>query len=504
MKNFKKKFRKFFIEILNELSRHAKNKLVEFSVLNGLMIAFQFFYILLRKSYLNPLIPLWYTRNWGDYQLASAKYIYVFPIISILILASGLFLIAFLNKYFVRYISEVITAITTFCIFFLTFQMLRIFNIATIPFEPFINPTYIKLLPYFLFSLFVAYFFLPNFISTMRNFGILTIPGVHAHPSMILRGPSARGGGVYFTILFIILSIIFIGFSKEFLGLYISLILMGILSYVDDYQNTHPNSSFKIIENPFLRLLLLTSVVSIPVMSGIRFDVVMNPLQSFYNGQFINFSTFQILPYLVTILWIVWFINVLSWSNGVDGQFSGIVGIAFILVALLSLRFRELTLYHRQIAILAILGAGISFGMVYQMWHPSKIMWGFGAMSAGLVLAVLSFMSQSKIITSILIILIPFMDALVTLVRRILQGKNPLKGDRGHLHHILIAKGWKPSKIALFYWFTTALFGLIGFYTADKFTIQIGLLIAGLAAFFIILLNLKFIKTKDENSLFRK
>lgn len=504
MKNFKKKFRKILIEIITELSRHAKNRLVEFSVLNGLIIAFQFVYILFRKSYLNPLIPLWYTRNWGDYQLAAYKYIYVFPIISLVILIIGLLLIAFLNKYFVRYITEVITAITTFCTFFLTYQMLRIFSISTIPFEPFINPTYIKLLPYFLFSIFVAYFFFPNFINIMKNLGILTIPGVHSHPSMILRGPSARGGGIYFTILFLILSIFTVGFTKEFFGLYLALVLMGVLSYVDDYQNTHPNSSFKIIENPLLRLILLTSVVTIPVVSGIRFEIIINPLQSFYNGKFINFANFEFISYFVTVLWIVWFINVLSWSNGVDGQFSGIVGIAFILVALLSLRFKELTLYHKQIAILATLGAGISFGMVYQMWNPSKIMWGFGAMSAGLVLASLSFMSQSKIITSILIILIPFMDAVVTLIRRLMQGKNPLKGDRGHLHHILIARGWSPSKIALFYWFTTALFGLVGFFTAEKFTIQVGLIIAGLAAFFIILLNLKFIKSKDENSLFRK
>jgi len=504
MKIFKKRINKIFTEIVTELSRHARNKLVDFSVINVLLILFQFLYISFRKVYLNPEIPLWYTRYWGDYQLALSKYIYVFPIISLFILITGLFLIAFLNKYFVRYITDVLTIVITLCTAFLTYQMLRIFSIATVPFTPFINPMYISLLPYFLIALAISYAFLPSFINIMKNLGILTIPGVHSHPSMILRGPSARGGGIYFSVLFLILSFVLIGFSKEFLGIYLALVLLSVLSFVDDYQNTHPNSSFKIIENPLLRLILLTSVVAIPVMSGIKFDVVINPLQYIFNGQFINFTNFELISSIATILWIVWFINVLSWSNGVDGQFSGIVGIAFILIALLSLRFKELTPFHKQIALLAAVGAGISFGTVNQMWHPSKVMWGFGAMSAGFILAILSFLSQSKIITSILIILIPFMDALVTLTRRLMQGKNPLKGDRGHLHHILMARGWSASKIAIFYWITTAIFGLIGFLTASKFTIQVGLIIAGIVAFFIILVNVKFIKSKDENSIFRK
>jgi UDP-GlcNAc:undecaprenyl-phosphate GlcNAc-1-phosphate transferase len=420
------------------------------------------------------------------------------------ILILGVLLIALLNKYFVRYIMEVITTIVSFCTVFTTYELLRIFSISSASYKPFINPNYISLVPYFLVAFAISYFFLPLFIGLMKNLDIITVPGIHNHPSMLLRGPSARGGGIYFTLVFILLTFLIVGITSKLTGLYIGLILLGILSYVDDYQNTHPHSAFKIIENPLLRLLLLTSVVSIPVMSGIKFDTIINPLQHVLTGQFIYLANFNLISSILTIIWIVWFLNVLSWSNGVDGQFSGIVGIAFIVVALLSLRFKELTLFHRQLAILAIIGAGISFGTVSQMWHPSRIMWGFGAMSAGLVLAVLSFSSQSKIVTSILIILIPFLDALVTLLRRLLQGKNPLKGDRGHLHHILIAKGWSVSKIATFYWITTAVFGLIGLITAEKFTFQVGFALVGIVAFAIVLLNLSFMRSKNEGSIPRR
>jgi UDP-GlcNAc:undecaprenyl-phosphate GlcNAc-1-phosphate transferase len=373
-----------------------------------------------------------------------------------------------------------------------------------VPYDHFINPLYVSLIPYFVISYLITTYVMPFFISLMRDYGIVTNPSLHNHPSMLLKGPSARGGGVLFTVIFFTLSLLFVGFSKDFLGFYVSLILVGLLSMLDDYQNTHPNSSFRIIENPFLRLLLLVSVVSITVMSGFKFESIINPLQSFVNGSFINFTNFSLLSGVLTVVWIVWFMNVLSWSNGVDGQYSGIVGIAFIIVAILSLRFDDIEAFHKRLALLSIISAGISFGTVKHMWYPSKIMWGFGAVSAGLVLAVLSFLSQSKIITSVIIILIPFLDALVTLLRRLFQGKNPLKGDKNHLHHILLRRGWNIPKIALFYWFTTLFFGVLGLLTAEILTIQVSFIIIGVVAFLIIVLNLQYIIKKDENTIYRR
>ncbi|MDX1702542.1 MAG: hypothetical protein R3250_18070, partial [Melioribacteraceae bacterium] len=106
------------------------------------------------------------------------------------------------------------------------------------------------------------------------------------------------------------------------------------------------------------------------------------------------------------------------------------------------------------------------------------------------VLSVLSILISSKIITSIIIILIPFLDAFVTVLRRVIQRKNPLKGDRGHLHHILLNRGWSIRRIAIFYWVTTAIFGLAGYFTAERFSLQVGLILAGFVAFPIVLLNL--------------
>ena len=162
------------------------------------------------------------------------------------------------------------------------------------------------------------------------------------------------------------------------------------------------------------------------------------------------------------------------------------------MILLLALRFETPLPMHRDAAIFAAISAGLSFGFTKFTWHPSKILWGFGAMSAGLVLAVVSILISSKVITSVIVILIPFLDAFVIVIRRLWQGRNPLKGDKGHLHHILLNRGWSVRRVALFYWASTAFFGILALLTAEKYTLHVGLTLVGIVAFGIALLNVRF------------
>ena len=76
---------------------------------------------------------------------------------------------------------------------------------------------------------------------------------------------------------------------------------------------------------------------------------------------------------------------------------------------------------------------------------------------AGLLLAVLSILSTTKVGTAMMVLAIPLVDAGYVVGRRILSGKSPLSGDRGHLHHKLLELGWGRRRIAIFYWVVTAL-----------------------------------------------
>jgi len=478
-----------FKKTLGDLRKRFSDKIVGILVANSVIILFQLIYLKLRYVFVNSQVPFWYTRMWGDYQLVEKSWLYLFPIAALLILVTGLIFTIPIRRYYVRYGVTLVGIFTISSNALLTYSLLRIIFKASAPFEPLINPTYLDLLIPAFVAFMSMHFILPRFIKYAQERDIVTSPEIHSHPGMLLSEPSARGGGFVFGIAFLILAIIFVGFPPKLFAFYVALLLISLLGILDDYQNTHPETQFRLLENPYIRLGLLFLVVAIMSVSGTKIFSISSPF-----GSGILLFNSQIISAIITTFWIVWVLNVLSWSNGIDGQYAGIVGIASILIVLLALRFVPLEIEDMKVAMLAAISAGLALGFVKFTWHPSKILWGFGAMSAGLVLAVLSILINSKVLTSIIVILIPFLDAFVTVIRRLLQRKNPLKGDRGHLHHILLNRGWGIRKIALFYWITTIIFGGIGYLTADKLTIQMGLTLVGLVAFVIIILNLRFKK----------
>ena len=480
-----------------------KNKTLSRFLICVFISAFTLLYILFRYQYINSDIPFWYTKLWGDSQLAPKINIFLIPLMMFVISLIGV-LFVFLNKRYIQFFEDIVWMFVLSSNLVLAFSSFRIIQIASLPFKPIINPLYLGLVPYGVVSFLLIYLIMPYFIDYAQRKKLVTNPQIHSHPGMILQAPSARGGGFVYSIVFLLSAILFIGFPKEFSGFYLSVLMVAVLGIVDDYQNTHPSSSYRALENPTLRLFLLFLAVLPVVFSGVAINTVSNPF-----GGMVNLNVFQIsigsgvlavVPVILTAVWVVWLMNVLSWSNGVDGQYAGIVGIASIIIAILALRFQELQPFHMQIAILAAISAGASFGAVRFNWHPSQIMWGFGAVSAGLVIASLAILAKAKIAVSVLIILIPFLDAFVTVIRRLAQRKNPFKGDKGHLHHILLNRGWSTSKVAMFYWAATAVFGLIGILTPEADVFKLMSIIAGVVMFLIILLNVSIVRKKKEET----
>jgi len=484
------------------LGRRKTQVYIPLLIVNLGLILFQVAYIVLRIGYVNPEIPFWYSKMWGDYQLVPKNYLYILPVTSLILLIGSYSLVVLLNKYFVRYLKEVTSFFATVWIISITISLVRIIFVASSPFPPIINPSYLNLLIPLISGFIVSMTLLPLFTNFVKAHDLVTNPSVHAHPAMILQKPTARGGGFFYGVLFILLAFIFVGFHKELLGFYLAIIMVSILGILDDYQNTHPKSNYRALENPLLRLILLFAAVSTVILSGIKITVVSNPF-----GAPIDLNSYTVMlgnsqfPYLsiiVSLVWVVWILNLLSWSNGIDGQYAGIIGISSIIIGILALRFSPLEPIHTKVAVMSMISAGLAFGFVRQTWFPSKILWGFGAVSAGMVVAILSILVNSKIVVSVLIILIPFMDALVTVVRRIIQGKNPLAGDKGHLHHLLLSRGWSVPKVAIFYWITTAIFGVIGVLSSERYLLQVGLSVTGAVGFLIVLMNLKSVRDKKQ------
>ncbi len=450
-----------------------------------------FFYVFLRYKYLNPYIPLWYTRIWGDSQLAPAKFIFVIPIISATIVILTFIVVNSLYKNRNKealFTTELFSLITTS---FLFLSVMKIIDKAASPFPPLINQNITALFPLIIGSFGLCAVVVPWVIKFAKKYDIVTDPTIHTHPGMILKKPSARVGAVAFYIAFLAFSLVFIPITRVSIGLYVGALLTTLIGIADDKKSL----------NPYLRLLVLLPIAIIVtlVISNLHIFYFANPVDGTMRLDFIQLPLtlfgmkFVFIPIsdIFTVIWILWVMNMLSWSNAVDGQYSGMVAITCFITALLSLRLLKIDPNQIYTARLAAIAAGASLGLLPYNWHPSKIMWGFGATTMGLVISVLSVMAGTKVAVATLVLIVPTLDAAITMLRRILQKKSPVWGDRGHLHHRLLDMGFTPQQVAVFYWIVTAVIGSVALISSGRSKFLALLTIGGLVAFTLVTVNLK-------------
>ncbi|PJE67317.1 hypothetical protein COU95_03160 [Candidatus Shapirobacteria bacterium CG10_big_fil_rev_8_21_14_0_10_40_9] len=345
------------------------------------------------------------------------------------------------------------------------------------------------------FSLFWQIFFLPLIVSFLISFlstplvikaawktGLIEDPRKRKHPKVIHTYPVPRGGGIPILAAFLLTSLLFLKLDKHLVGILSGATLAVLIGTLDDKYDLHP----------ILRLFTGFLSAALVVGAGIGIAFVTNPFGGIidlsqpriYFELFGELRSIWVLSCLFALFWIVWCMNMVNWSSGLDGQLSGMVPIAAITIALLSFRFTE-DITQWNVAILAAATAGAYLGFLPFHLFPQKIMPGYGgATLAGFLLATLSILSGAKVATAILVLGLPLTDGLYTIVRRLAQGQSPFWGDRGHLHHRLLDLGWSKRKVAFFYWLVTAVLGILAlnlnsrqkFYTI----VMVGVLIGGL------------------------
>lgn len=305
----------------------------------------------------------------------------------------------------------------------------------------------------------LTFFSTPLVILFANRFGLVDNPRKRKHPAHLHHRTLPRAGGlaIYFGLL--LSSLIFLPLSKQLLGILGGATILIIVGLLDDKFDLSPY--FRLSTN-FLAAILV-------VGSGVGISFITNPFDGIihldsWQIKFSFFGAHSIVVWadLFALIWIVWCMNMVNWSKGVDGQMPGFVGIAAVALGILAFRFTLTDLSQWTTASLAFLTAGAFLGFLPFNFYPQKIMPGYGGGSlAGFMLAVLAILSGAKVATAILVLGIPMMDAFYTITRRLLKGRSPVWADRGHLHHKLIAVGWGKRRIALFYWMVSAILGAV-------------------------------------------
>jgi len=405
-------------------------------------------------------VGLFFSRPWGEAQLSAPKFLFLIPVSAVIFLIIDAGTAFYLEKKGKRELADVSRVVAVLQAVFLSFCLISIVYNSS-PHDFFRNLEILNLVGPWLISFLAVYFVTPSVIRFANSRNLIDDPATHHHPAQLLSKPTPRGGALAFFIGFVLVSLLFLPFTKPLMGIFLGTLLLVIVGLIDDRAK---------YTSPKMRLVLQFLAAFFVVGAGVGISYIENPLGStilldrvVIPFDFIGHHSIVLFADIFAVLWIVFLANAVSWSNGIDGQFSGFAGIACLVIALASAKTAVSDNDPTQmgVAVLAAIASGSAFGLAPATWHPQKILWGFGATAVGLVIGALSILSLSKVYIVSMVLLVPLIDSLVTGLRRILQKKSPFWGDRGHLHHRMLDLGWSKPQIALFYWLVTAIFGMI-------------------------------------------
>lgn len=338
----------------------------------------------------------------------------------------------------------------------------------------------------FLVSLCITLLATPFVIKLANKYKLVDDPKTHKHPAIIHKKRVPRAGGLPIYIAIFLSTLLFLEVSLQIGIVLICGFFVVLVGLFDD--------RFDI--SPYIRFATNIFLVSIVVFfSGISIPFITSPIGGILHFTIYNLNSF-FLPQILAIVWIVWVMNMLNWSKGVDGQMPGIAAISAMVIGIASLRFPTLDLLNITVSELSFIVAGASVGFLIFNYYPAKIFPGYSATILGFFIGILSILSGVKLATAILVMGVPTVDALFTVVRRILSKRSPFWHDKGHLHHLLLKLGFGQRSIAAFYWVMSGALGLVALNLSSKGKIfAIILLLVVVAG---IIFSLRYVATKEK------
>jgi UDP-GlcNAc:undecaprenyl-phosphate GlcNAc-1-phosphate transferase len=162
----------------------------------------------------------------------------------------------------------------------------------------------------------------------------------------------------------------------------------------------------------------------------------------------------------LTVLWLVGMMNVVNFSDGVDGLAAGLCtidGVAFSIIAF--------DLHVGAAGVLAALTAGAALGFLFHNFHPASVFMGdSGANLLGYLLGVVAVVGSLKtnavvaLVVPLLILAVPFLDTGFVVAKRLKYGRKPWSADANHFHHRMARIGFSQKKtVAYLYGWTVML-----------------------------------------------
>lgn len=246
----------------------------------------------------------------------------------------------------------------------------------------------------------------------------------------------------------------------QLIGIFIGSFFVLLLGMIDDKKPVRALTKLLIqIIAAYCALDFGVRILGLSLPFGININFAKNELLVFFSQ-------------LITVLWLIGFMNTINLADGLDGLACGIVGIAsgtFFIVSLLLKPDKVWLIKQLQLSsVLSIILCGCCIGFLFYNFHPAKIFLGdCGALFIGFLLASISIIGTLKtplvisLFVPIIIVALPILDVFLSIFRRLRRGTGVMKPDKEHIHHRLLKWGWSHREVVLLMYIITLTLSII-------------------------------------------
>ena len=284
----------------------------------------------------------------------------------------------------------------------------------------------------FLVSATVALLATPLVARFARRLGVIHYPrerDLHDRPVPGL-------GGLAILAAVLVAALLFLPNDRETRGIIGGAVAIALIGAADDAL---PNGL-----PPVVKLLGQFGAALIPVLSDVRVENMTLP--------FVDPIDLGDWGIPLTLVGMVAVMNVVNFTDGVDGLAAGVCTIAAATFAVIAL-----SLDRDSAGVLAALTAGAAAGFLFYNFHPASIFMGdAGSNLLGLLLACVAIQGVLKtaavvaLFFPLVILAVPALDATFVVAKRIKYRRPVYSADRWHFHHRLGNVGFSQRRTVLY------------------------------------------------------
>jgi UDP-GlcNAc:undecaprenyl-phosphate/decaprenyl-phosphate GlcNAc-1-phosphate transferase len=314
-----------------------------------------------------------------------------------------------------------------------------------------VHPTELEALFAFLVALAVAALLTPFTMRLARAVGAIDEPrerGLSEKATPLLGGLAIFGGALVAMLLWLPA-----GYGKSphlWYGVLIGAAVITLVGAVDDRFDLHPAAKFA--------GQILAAVIVV------HYGVAVKAITLPFIGKlhFPNAGVTNAGP-ILTVVGLVFLMNVVNFSDGVDGLAAGVCAIIAAAMAVIAY-----DLGRNQPGVLAAITAGAALGfLVFNFPPASSFMGDSGSNLLGLLMGVVIVEAAVKttavvsFVLPLILLAVPFLDTTFVVLKRLKYKQPVYRPDSEHFHHRMARIGFSSRRtIAFLYAWTLMLAGL--------------------------------------------